>query len=561
MPSAAAARSAGPRTARPLFPGHVSSRTRRPSLSRPRLPLRAKSLLYASPALAPCVLVPAWAPTRATRRPLGSLLGRRQHAPWLLFTYPTYLPTQLPRDGLWPLLRQVPANRGSDHDTRSSPSPAYESRFCLSSPLASARPAADNRRPFGHLGCAPSQPSLYCTKFNTEATCISSATETPEHPLLLGPPIPCQPPTYPSPPLMASPRSGGAKGPRQPARRRVRRFGLHLVNGQGPLSSPADSGYGSTEESHPPRWPKRSRYPLPLDGPGSWDDAEVVTEPVQQQTCLAGQPKRRNRQPTASTTGPSTCSNGNIDGHESRQATPRRRRSDTPWRLDRFVPSRDPTASTTERYHTSKQPNTLSQLERLARHGLSRGAPIPVAPPPVSVTGYMANQHQAGSRGKPTLLASEVRHGGRATDTRAICDVGAGPTTLSARLRHRPGTEHRVNRGSGTGGIDVATRGGSATDDGRGHLVRRRTNARLFTMSSLVGRLSAQDDLENYHGRVASALNIDRVRRVLNFHLRQPIPPTGSTPTPSGHAWADSILWSIGGWAPGVDKASCKSAA
>ncbi|KAJ4864485.1 hypothetical protein T069G_01015 [Trichoderma breve] len=43
------------------------------------------------------------------------------------------------------------------------------------------------------------------------------------------------------------------------------------------------------------------------------------------------------------------------------------------------------------------------------------------------------------------------------------------------------------------------------------------TTARLFTMSVATAKPSRRDDFRFYHGRVASALRIDRIRRVLEF--------------------------------------------
>ncbi|PFH55594.1 hypothetical protein XA68_17981 [Ophiocordyceps unilateralis] len=54
-------------------------------------------------------------------------------------------------------------------------------------------------------------------------------------------------------------------------------------------------------------------------------------------------------------------------------------------------------------------------------------------------------------------------------------------------------------------------------DDGRGHLLWRGTNARLSVMSSLAERSTAQGELESYRGRVALALEIDRIRKILDF--------------------------------------------
>lgn len=57
----------------------------------------------------------------------------------------------------------------------------------------------------------------------------------------------------------------------------------------------------------------------------------------------------------------------------------------------------------------------------------------------------------------------------------------------------------------------------STIDDGQGHLFRSGTNARVFSTSFSSLRPSAVEELERYQGRVASALSMDIVRKVLDF--------------------------------------------
>ena len=169
----------------------------------------------------------------------------------------------------------------------------------------------------------------------------------------------------------------------------------------------------------------------------------------------------------------------------------------------------------------------------------------------------MANHRHLGSGGESPPTPGRLRHGSQMSDPRGAWGVGAMSVILPARLSGRLDIEHQVDEALGSV-IDAAARSGSATDDGRGHLIRRGTNARLFTMTSLVGRSSAQDDLENYHGRIASALNIDRVRKVLNFHLRRPMSHAGSTLSLLGPARVDTSAWDMGGWL-GLDNAGRKT--
>lgn len=63
----------------------------------------------------------------------------------------------------------------------------------------------------------------------------------------------------------------------------------------------------------------------------------------------------------------------------------------------------------------------------------------------------------------------------------------------------------------------------STIDDGRGHLLQSGTNARVFTTSFLEAKTSTQDDSDKYHDRVALALKIDRVRKMLSFSPQYPL--------------------------------------
>jgi meiosis-specific APC/C activator protein AMA1 len=73
---------------------------------------------------------------------------------------------------------------------------------------------------------------------------------------------------------------------------------------------------------------------------------------------------------------------------------------------------------------------------------------------------------------------------------------------------------------------------------------RSSTSARLFTMSVNTLRPSRRDDDSHfYHGRVASALKIDRVRRVLDFTCCQPATPDFPTRTMSMLADLEHASW------------------
>jgi hypothetical protein len=67
--------------------------------------------------------------------------------------------------------------------------------------------------------------------------------------------------------------------------------------------------------------------------------------------------------------------------------------------------------------------------------------------------------------------------------------------------------------------------------NGRGGLLGTGTNAPLYTTSFSTTRPKAQEELEKHEGRLAEALELDRVTRVLEFRdpSISPQPPTVSS--------------------------------
>ncbi|EQL01960.1 WD domain-containing protein [Ophiocordyceps sinensis CO18] len=235
------------------------------------------------------------------------------------------------------------------------------------------------------------------------------------------------------------------------------------------LASPTDSGYGSVDDEEHLASPTPQRRLLPtLDGPGSWDEPERKTEATPHPPAIVP-PRGRPRVSTPQT------SPGQGDGGTSRL-------------LDRFIPIRDHSASTTERYHTAKQPRALSPSERLARR-----------------------------QGAGTALQSMAAVSMAAASHRLRV---SGGDTVSLSVTP-PQQGEQLNRNATVETFGISTLGDTAVDDGRGHLLRRGTNARLF---ALVAGPNAQEDLESYQGRVAYALDIDRIRKILDFSPRLPAP-------------------------------------
>lgn len=74
---------------------------------------------------------------------------------------------------------------------------------------------------------------------------------------------------------------------------------------------------------------------------------------------------------------------------------------------------------------------------------------------------------------------------------------------------------------------------GLAVDGGRGRLVSSGTNARLYTSSFSNLRPKSEEDQEKHEGRLALALKMDRVRRVLDFDGFSTFPRCKSKARPS----------------------------
>ncbi|XXG98021.1 ubiquitin-like protein atg8 [Hypoxylon texense] len=77
-------------------------------------------------------------------------------------------------------------------------------------------------------------------------------------------------------------------------------------------------------------------------------------------------------------------------------------------------------------------------------------------------------------------------------------------------------TDRQVSNGAvwSVGGLAP---GGGGVDDGRGRRVSSGTNARLYTTSFSNARPKSEEEQEKHEGRLALALKIDRVQRVLDF--------------------------------------------
>lgn len=64
-------------------------------------------------------------------------------------------------------------------------------------------------------------------------------------------------------------------------------------------------------------------------------------------------------------------------------------------------------------------------------------------------------------------------------------------------------------------------RTGIAVDDGHGRVLRSGTHAQVFNASFASANATRGEASDKYQGCIASALEIDRVRRVLDFSPKQ----------------------------------------
>lgn len=150
---------------------------------------------------------------------------------------------------------------------------------------------------------------------------------------------------------------------------------------------------------------------------------------------------------------------------------------------DRFVPFH---VVASDRFRANKQPHELTPSERLLRTG-DDGVDAFCFTPKRSVptSSHRLSRSDCIERRQGTVLGlypldRQVSHG-------AVWSVG----------------------GTAPNGV--------AVDGGRGRLVSSGTNARLYTTSFSNLRPKSEEDQERHEGRLAIALNIDRVRRVLDF--------------------------------------------
>ncbi|RYP51094.1 hypothetical protein DL768_003500 [Monosporascus sp. mg162] len=139
---------------------------------------------------------------------------------------------------------------------------------------------------------------------------------------------------------------------------------------------------------------------------------------------------------------------------------------------DRFVPIRG-TLSLGERFRSSKEPHELSTSERLVR------------------TDSFA----------PDAFISRARRA-------EMSILSSRRTSRSDGVDHRAGTTLAVGLGSNTCGLERQVSQGA---------VYPGTHARLYTTSFSSVRPESEEEQEKHEGRLALALKMDRIQRVLDF--------------------------------------------
>jgi hypothetical protein len=77
--------------------------------------------------------------------------------------------------------------------------------------------------------------------------------------------------------------------------------------------------------------------------------------------------------------------------------------------------------------------------------------------------------------------------------------------------------ERHVSHGSiwSVGGLAPS---GTAVNNGRGHLVQARTNARMFRTNYSTAKLKVNEELKKHRDRLATALDFNQTRRTFDFH-------------------------------------------
>jgi meiosis-specific APC/C activator protein AMA1 len=229
----------------------------------------------------------------------------------------------------------------------------------------------------------------------------------------------------------------------------------------------------------------RGRYDGPDDAPPDHPEPE---------TGASGLPSRHPRT--------LTCNRPSLKAfHSNSSKSTRSLRSP-----DRFLPRRPILDSAVQSFRVNKDPESLSNSEKLLRN--NEASPDAFNPRRRVTSPVLA------SNGLPVL---PVRR--NLTPTR-----GGGASALTFHRDPVPANgERHVSVGTvwTVGGLAPVNAG---VPNGRGRLLGTGTNAPLYTTPFSTARPKAEEELEEHEGRLAEALQLDRVTRVLEFRERSTSP-------------------------------------
>ncbi|KAI7924005.1 WD domain-containing protein [Pyricularia oryzae] len=210
----------------------------------------------------------------------------------------------------------------------------------------------------------------------------------------------------------------------------------------------------------------------------------------------------------------------------------------SPRHADRFVPSRDQSTPTSEKFKTTKSLLQLSPTEKLLRH--ERATPDAFCFIPRR-TAPMAHEFRS-------ISGSGTRAAARTGARTVLGSITPASSDFNVQ-NNRQVSQGSVWTVSGTA-PDFPTGAASlAIDDGRGHLAQSGTTARLFTTTFSTIRPKPEDELEKHEGRLAAALDIDRALRVLDFEsLNRPTVSRRHTAAVKGRSLQNKTYWNGSQW-------------
>jgi len=183
--------------------------------------------------------------------------------------------------------------------------------------------------------------------------------------------------------------------------------------------------------------------------------------------------------------------------------------------LDRFIPARHQGTELSERFKANKSPQELTALERILRHSGATEDPFVyrrrVVTPLGSETRSWTRAETAASQndGEQTIAGSSNRD----------ADAALVGSVLGPLDQNSVDGNDRPTDGNSAWTVGL---GGTAVNNGRGQLVRSRTNARLFRTTFPSAKPHDDEEQEKHKARIAAALGLDRAHRVLETNMATP---------------------------------------